>query len=68
MFDNDWRIELLKAAAMMVVVATEWWMMQPYHEPILARLWLTMARFCYSVARKFGSLGLAFEHNYFLAV
>lgn len=68
MFDSDWRTEMLKAAIMLLVVGFEWWMMQPYHEPLLPRLWLSLARFCYSVARKVGSLGLTFEHAYFEAI
>lgn len=68
MFDNDWRVELLKAAAMLVIVASEWWMMQPYHEPLIPRLWLTLARFFQNWARRFGLLGMTFEYKYYEAI
>lgn len=68
MFGNDWKSEMLKALVMLAVVGAEWWMMQPYHEPLIPRLWLKLASFCYSIARKFGAMGIAAEHAYFEAV
>jgi len=68
MNNDNWKSELVKAALMTLVVAYEWWAMQPYHEPLLAKFWLWMSKFCYSIARKFGTLGLAAEHEYYMAV
>lgn len=66
--DDSVKSTLIKAAAMLVLVAAQWWAMQPYHEPMLAKLWQMLAQFCYKTARKFGQLGLAFEFNYYQAV
>lgn len=68
MFGNDWKSELLKAAVMLLVVGAEWWMMQPYHEPLVPRMWLAFARFCYRLAGKLGAMGIAAEYNYYQAV
>jgi hypothetical protein len=65
---DNWKQELLKAVLLAGVVAYEWYAMQPYHEPLLAKLWLRIARFCYGIARRFGAYGLAAENEYYLAV
>jgi hypothetical protein len=62
--DDDVKSTIIKALTMLAVVAAEWWMMQPYHEPVLARLWYWLARYCYRLAHGFGSLGLEFEYRY----
>lgn len=62
------REDVFKAALMLVVVAAEWWAMQPYHEPMLAKLYYWVAKFCYAVAHRLGSLGITFEHAYYEAV
>jgi hypothetical protein len=68
MMDDNILATVLKTAALLVVIAAEWWAMQPYHEPMLAKLWQFMARLCYRIAHRFGSLGLTFEHQYYQAV
>jgi hypothetical protein len=65
---SDWKAELFKAAIMCGIVAYEWYAMQPYHEPLIAKFWLWFSRLCYGIARRFGTLGLAAEHEYYLAV
>lgn len=65
---QDWRFKLVEAAAMLVVVYAEYWAMQPYHEPVLAKLWFWLARQCYRIAAFFGRLGLLAEHEYYEAV
>jgi len=66
--DDSIQSTLIKVAAMLLIVAAQWWAMQPYHEPMLAKLWQVLAQFCYNAARKFGQLGLSFEYNYYQAV
>jgi hypothetical protein len=68
MFDDDVKTTLIKAGIMLVILAAEWWVMQPYHDPILARIWSVLARFCYRVARRFGEMGLHYEFNYYEAM
>lgn len=65
---EDWKSQLLKAAAMLVVVAAEYWAMQPYHPPLLAWLYYYLGRFCYRVAATFGAMGLGFEFKYYTEV
>jgi hypothetical protein len=66
--NDDLKSTLIKAVAMLVVVLAEYWVMQPYHEPMLAKVWQTMARFCYRIAQYFGELGIHYEYNYFEAM
>lgn len=68
MFGNDWKTELFKAVVMLAVVGAEWWMMQPYHEPLIPRMWLTLARFFQGWARRLGMLGMTFEYKYYEAI
>lgn len=65
MFDDDLKTTLIKVGAMLVIVAAEWWAMQPYHEPILGKLWYTLAKYCYRIAERMGRLGLTCEYNYY---
>jgi hypothetical protein len=64
MFDDDLKTTILKALAMLVIIAAEWWMMQPYHEPLVPKLYQVLARFFYRMAYRFGSLGLECEYRY----
>lgn len=60
--------DLFKAALMLLVIAAEYWAMQPYHEPLLAKLYSVLAKLCYSIARRFGAYGLSFEFAYYESV
>jgi len=60
--------ELLRLAGLLIAVMAEWWLMQPYHEPVLARAWLWLMTFCYTTARWLGRAGLHAEHEYYIAV
>jgi len=66
--EDDMKTTLLKALAMLLIVAAEWWAMQPYHEPLLPKLYQLLARLCYRIAGRMGSLGLKMEYNYYEAV
>lgn len=68
MFNDDLSSTIIKAIAMLIVILAEYWVMQPYHEPLLARLWASLARLCYRIALRFGSLGMGFENNYYEAI
>jgi hypothetical protein len=68
MFESNWKTELLKAALIMGMVAYEWWAMQPYHKPVMANLWLWMAKVCYWAARRLGAIGIAAESEYYEVV
>lgn len=68
MNDDDLKTTILKAGVMLALVFAEYWVMQPHHESILAKIWYELSRICYRIARKFGSMGLSFEHNYYMAV
>jgi hypothetical protein len=68
MFNNqDWRVKLLEAGVMLIVVYMEYWAMQPYHEPVTAKIWLWLSKLCYRIARTFGHFGLYAEHEYYEA-
>jgi hypothetical protein len=60
--------DLLKVAMTVMIVALEWWAIQPYHEPMLARLWLWMMKFCYWMALHLGRLGMRAERGYYECV
>jgi hypothetical protein len=66
--DDDIRTTLIKAVAMLAVVAAEWWIMQPYHEPLIPRVYQALARFFYHLASRFGRIGLECEYRYHEAV
>lgn len=66
--DDSIQSTIIKVIAMLIIIAAQWWAMQPYHEPLLAKLWQTLAQYCYKMARRFGQLGLTFEYNYYQAV
>ena len=69
MFNDDvMKTTLLKALAMLLIVAAKWWAMQPYHEPLLPKLYQLLARLCYGIARRAGIVGLKMEYNYYEAV
>lgn len=59
--------DFIRAGLMIAVVAIEWWAMQPYHEPVLARIWHALAAFCRAMAERFGWFALHAEHNYYIA-
>lgn len=59
--------ELMRIALMTGVVVFEWYMMQPYHEPVLARAWHILARIYQGIAAAFGRAALHAEHNYYVA-
>jgi hypothetical protein len=63
--DDDVKSTLIKVGAMLLIVAVEWWTMQPYHEPLLGKLWYMLAKLCYKIAGKAGSMGLNFEYSYY---
>jgi hypothetical protein len=65
---DETKVELLKFGLAFVLVMVEYWAMQPYHEPIIAKIWQLWMRFCQKVAYAFGRAGLVAEHNYYLAV
>lgn len=60
--------EVIKALAMSAVIVLEWWLMQPYHEPVVARFWAAVARFWRQVAEAAGWLALDAEDNYYTCV
>lgn len=60
--------DVLRAALMLGVVAAEWWLMQPYHDPVVARFWAFMARLWRELAEFFGWLALDAEQNYYISV
>lgn len=60
--------DLVRAGLALTIVVVQYWAMQPYHEPIFARLWQILMRFCYGMAERFGYMGLVAEHNYYIAV
>ena len=68
MWNDDLKTAIIKTIAMLSIVAAEWWMMQPYHEPIIPKFWHTLAQFCYRLARKLGEAGITCEHYYWEAV
>lgn len=57
------KLELIRLAGMVIVL---WWTMQPYNEPVLARFYNWVAKLCYWLARKTGTLGLTAEHRYYI--
>lgn len=59
--------ELIKFASAMFVLLLEWWMMQPYHEPLFARFWRVIAAISRTIAERFGRLALNAEHNYYIS-
>lgn len=66
--NEDLKSTLVKCAVMLVVVAAEYWAMQPYNEPIMPRVWQFLARLCYKLAYRLGTLGLRCEHEYYEAI
>ena len=62
--DDDLKTTVIKALAMLAIIAAEWWMMQPYHEPLIPKLWHVLAGIFYKWAYRFGSLGLECEYRY----
>jgi hypothetical protein len=64
MFDDDLKTTIIKALAMLAIIAAEWYMMQPYHEPLVPKLYHMLAQFFYKWARRLGSLGLECEFRY----
>lgn len=64
---DDTRSEIIRYILMSLAVLLEWYMMQPYHEPLLARLWFVLASVAQNIARRFGTLALNAEHNYYIA-
>jgi hypothetical protein len=64
MFDDDLKTTIIKALAMLAIIAAEWYMMQPYHEPLVPKFYQALARLFYRIARQFGSLGLECEYRY----
>lgn len=61
------KTEILRASLMAAIILLEWWLMQPYHEPVIARLWDMIARWARFMAARFGWLALHAEHNYYIA-
>lgn len=57
---------IIRALVAAVVMAAEWWLMQPYHDPLQARLWLALTAFWRRLAEAAGWLALDAEHNYYL--
>jgi hypothetical protein len=66
--NDDVKTTIVKLAAMLAVILAQWWMMQPYHEPLIPRLYQVLAAYCYRLAGLFGTWGLTFEYNYYQAV
>lgn len=64
MFDDDIKSTIIKSLLMLAVVAAEWYLMQPYHEPLIPKLWYALAGWCYRLAYRLGSMGIAFEYKY----
>ena len=62
--DDDIKSTIIKTVAMLAIIAAEWYMMQPYNEPLIPRLYQMLARFFYRLAYRFGSTGLSFEAKY----
>lgn len=62
--DDDLKTTAIKGLIMLAIIAAEWWAMQPYHEPVMARIWLALARWCQRMAYRLGMLGLEFEYRY----
>jgi hypothetical protein len=60
--------EVLRAAVMITVIAFEWYAMQPYHDPLIARFWEYLARMCRMAAERFGRAAIAAENNYYIAL
>lgn len=64
---SEGKQELIRVLLMTGVVIFEWYAMQPYHEPVMARFWLFIARFCQRIAAILGRMGLTAEHHYYVA-
>lgn len=59
--------QIFHGVLMLVVVAAEWYVMQPYREPVIARMWDAVARLCRFLAYRIGRYALKAEHNYYIA-
>lgn len=60
--------EFIRLACIAAVIVMEWWLMQPYHDPVIARLWQLVMRASYTIARIAGLIGLHAEHEYYVTV
>lgn len=58
---------MLRAGLMVAVIALEWYAMQPYQEPVMARLWLAVSVVARRMALWWGRLALHAEHSYYIA-
>lgn len=65
---DETRQKMIQAAAMLLAVAAEWYMMQPYHEPLTARFWMAISSACKRIALGFGQLGLKAEAEYYRSI
>lgn len=65
---SDKREELIKLLGTAALVIMEWYMMQPYHSPLMATIWRWSAAICGAIAETFGWFRLIAERNYYLAV
>lgn len=59
--------ELIRAGVMILVIGLEWYMMQPYREPVVARFWEFIARLARRIAYRAGRIALHAEHSYYIA-
>lgn len=65
---NEDRLQILKLVLTFVIVMTEYWAMQPYHEPVYAAFWEWVMKAAQKLAVAFGRMALNAEHNYYIAV
>jgi hypothetical protein len=66
--NDDAKQELFRLGVMLLAIAAEWYAMQPYQEPVLARMWLCLYRVFQFLGRLFGGWGLKAEHRYYICV
>ena len=59
--------ELVRVLCMTALVAFEWYAMQPYHEPFVARMWNYLAAVYRRIAEIAGRAAITAENNYYTA-
>lgn len=59
--------ELIRAGLMILIIGLEWYAMQPYREPVIARFWEFIASVSQRIARRAGMLALHAENQYYIA-
>lgn len=59
--------ELIRAGLMIIIIGLEWYAMQPYREPVIARFWEFAAFVFRRIAYWAGKHALHAENQYYIA-